>query len=1044
MSGRCMALLRIVALVVAWAIHADRATGQDVHFFRHFHTADGLPDREVNGLTEDSFGFIWVGTNDGLARFDGREWLVFRHRQDDPHSVCGNTISALVADSATGSVWVGTDDGHVCQWSPDRQRFIPFRLPDDAEGKGRVLDLLPMGAYEVLVSVEKLGLYRILPSSSHSIPVPTNDRHLLDRIFDLRLVDGDVYMGTLSAGLMRLRNGKPQHLSHIRSPFSVPGQTIACIHQAGPKTLWMGAWDNGLYRHILGSDTVTRVATLDHAPFSHTDEEITAIASAHGRLWLGSKRSGLFLLDTATMRFTRQDHRFPDRASLASNSIRCLFADSRGMVWIGTDNGLDLYDPSANLFRTTWLGGGIEQADLSDPVTGITLTGGGIVATSMKHIWMAEGRDTLRSAGDAGNRHHSLMRTGRSVLLGTNRGLAELHADGRLTDAVRGVSAAALEATTGDQPFLLPSSRINALAEASVLGRPVWLVSVYGYGIGVIDQATRQGFIEQVRLGHAPYENMFNGFVQDRTGDIWLMGRNSGLSRGLRIAEPERALALLDGRRSCTGNCTDGTYLGLEAGVHHAGPTAPKGITGMIDLGDGSHLVGTSDMGLLHFVPESDTPFVRIPSPHNRLEGTARDAQGRIWCVAAGGFDLYDPQRRAWLRIDPADGLPEKGVQGPIHVLAPEEFAVGSYGSIVRFDPLAVKFPSAAPTVQLTHFRLFDRDADSLLTCGAIRLDHTQNFLGIAFTSFAFGSADKHRYHWQMIGVDPEPVDGGMRTEATYTNLKGGEFRFRVWAVNSAGVASEPIELAITIVPPYWERWWFFALIGVLITAAAYGAYRYRIAQLQRMQQLRLSAEIDAQEKERRRIARDLHDDLGTRISTLKLYMGSLRKQLPEGAAARETEQNARELLDESMKELRNMLHDLSPETVLRYGLVKALEDLLVRVDKSRLIRTSMQFTGTEPSLPSETALALYRVLQELVNNSIKHSRCERIDVRMMHRAGSLEILYQDDGRGMDLTSPRTGHGLNNIHNRLQLIEGGISWDSAPGQGLRAIIQLNT
>lgn len=1044
MFGRARLHLPFAALAVAWSFHVGRAAGQDVHFFRHFHTADGLPDREVNRIVEDSLGFIWVGTSDGLARFDGREWRVFRHQQGDPRSVCGNTITALVAGPTAGSVWVGTDDGHVCQWSPDHQHFMPFRLPEDVEGKGRVLDLLPTGADEVLVSMEKLGLHRLDLSTQRSVAINANELRLHDRIFDLCLVDGSVYLGTLSAGLLRLRDGQAQPLSHIRSPFAVPGQTIASIYPAGTNTLWMGAWDNGLYRHILGSDTVTRVATLDHAPFSYTGEEITAITWAHDRLWLGTKRSGLHLLDTTTLRFTRHEHRFPDRASLASNAIRCLLTDSRGMVWIGTDNGLDLFDPQANHFHTHWLGGSITGADLDDRVTDIVRTPQGLVITTVKQVRMQDARGGWRTNGSAGVAYHSLALTSTGqLLIGTNNGLAELLDDGRQADAIRGVSAGALEATRGDVPFLLPSSRINAITEARVLGRPVWLLSVFGYGVGVIDQATRQGFIEQVQLNDAPFENMFNGFYIDGRGQIWLWGRNSGLARGLGFANEARARALLDGRIPCRGNCSDAAYLGMAADAHYGGPHAPKGITGMIEAETGSFFIATSDRGLLRFTPGSTTPYTPIASLHNKLEGLARDTKGRLWCVAAGGFDVYDPGRGSWLRIDATDGLPEKGVQGAIHVLTPDTFAVGGHGCIVRFAPLDFRFPVEPPTVRLTHFRLFGKDADSLLSAAPIRLHHTQNFLSIAFTSFAYGSADKHRYQWQLLGVDPGPVDGGTRTEATYTNLKGGDLRFRVWAVNSAGIASAPVELSIVIVPPFWERWWFLALLGAFVVAIAYAAYRQRIGRLHRIQQERLSAEIAAQEKERERIARDLHDDLGTRISTLKLYMGSLRKQLPAGSTAHEVEQSARELLDESMKELRHMLHDLSPDTVTRYGVVKALEDLLMRVDKSRLIRTSFRSTGVEPNLRPDHALALYRIVQELVNNSIRHSGCARIDVRILHRAGSLEILYEDDGRGMDLNARRSGHGFNNIQNRLQLIGGTITWDSAPDQGLRAIIQLD-
>ena len=286
-------------------------------------------------------------------------------------------------------------------------------------------------------------------------------------------------------------------------------------------------------------------------------------------------------------------------------------------------------------------------------------------------------------------------------------------------------------------------------------------------------------------------------------------------------------------------------------------------------------------------------------------------------------------------------------------------------------------------------------------------------------------------------------MDGGTRTEATYTNLKGGDLRFRVWAVNSAGIASDPVELALTIVPPFWERWWFFAGIAATIALLVYTAYRYRIAQLQRVQQLRLSAEIEAQEKERKRIARDLHDDLGTRISTLKLYMGGLRGYLVPGEEAREVERNAVEILDESVSDLRNMLNDLSPETVSRYGYVRAVEELAQRISNSRVIEADVAVAGTPPRMDGTRELALYRVTQELINNSIKHSGCSHIHLRILHQQGRLEVLYEDNGKGMAVNGNGSGHGLRNITNRLQLIGGTITWDSAPGQGLRAIIHVN-
>lgn len=1031
----------LAGLVTVAQFAPCRLPAQAVRSFRHFTTAMGLPDREVNRVVEDAQGFMWVATNDGLARFDGGSWDRYRQVPGDENSLCGNMVTALAAGS-DGKVWVGTDNGHVCAWEPDRARFTRAALPPALAGSGRVLDLLPYGPDHLYVSIEKKGLHRLDLRTGEAEALTCSTRPVPDRVLTLYRSGEKVYAGGLGFGLMRIEGTEIVEISRIRDAFARPAQTIATIHADGHGRLWLGGWDNGLYVHVEGSASVAPWTTLYGAPYSPNDDEITAITATDGLLWLGSKKGGLHLLDTASGRFQVHQHRFHDHASIASNSIRCLFTDSRGMVWVGTDQGLDLFDPAANHFRTYWLGGDIGTSDLADRVTGIVPGPGGPVVSSMAGVVRSVDARFGPVGIPQGESGHALHRAADGgLLVGTQHGLLRCGDDGRCVEAIRGIAAPALEPTR-TAPFVLPSSRITAIAEVVLEGRRTWALSVFGYGVGLVDATTGQGIIEQLVLADGTFENMFNGLLVDRAGRLWFMGRNTGLSMGLRIDSAEVARALLDGSTPCAGNCTDGNYLTLRAERHYGGEGAPGHINGMAELPDGSFLVATADRGLQRFLPGDPQPFRPIVSLHNKLESIQLDGLGRAWCVADGGLDVYDPGAGTWLRIDPADGLPEKGVQGAIHVLATNDFAVGSFGGFVRFDPSDIKPPTEAPVVRITHFKVFDRPADSLLSEGGIRLDHTQNFLRIAFTSFAYGSADKHRYHWQLIGVDPAPVDGGTRTEATYTNLKGGDFHFRVWAVNSAGLASAPVELAIAIVPPFWERWWFFALIAALIAAAFYGAYRYRIGQLQHMQQLRLSAEIDAQEKERKRIARDLHDDLGTRISTLKLYMGGLHGFLVPGDEAREVERTAVEILDASVKDLRNMLNDLSPETVSRYGYVRAVEELARHISNSRVIEADVAVAGTPPRLEGVRELALYRVTQELFNNSIRHSGCTQIHVRMLHSDGRLEVLYEDNGKGMTISTNGTGHGLRNITNRLQLIGGTITWDSAPGQGLRAIIHL--
>ncbi len=206
-----------------------------------------------------------------------------------------------------------------------------------------------------------------------------------------------------------------------------------------------------------------------------------------------------------------------------------------------------------------------------------------------------------------------------------------------------------------------------------------------------------------------------------------------------------------------------------------------------------------------------------------------------------------------------------------------------------------------------------------------------------------------------------------------------------------------------------------------------------------------LAASIDTQEKERRRIARDLHDEIGATLSTLKLQIGQFKRQMKEEPRAVAFCEKSQQILTETIQQVRQISHDLLPPLLVRFGLSAALKGLLDRIDADGELQTSFQIAGKELRLPTNQELALYRVVQELLQNTFKHAEAHQIKIQLTFLDEKLQLLYADDGKGFELLTLRQqggGLGLDNIESRLLAINGTLQYHTTPGEGIRVEINL--
>jgi signal transduction histidine kinase len=332
----------------------------------------------------------------------------------------------------------------------------------------------------------------------------------------------------------------------------------------------------------------------------------------------------------------------------------------------------------------------------------------------------------------------------------------------------------------------------------------------------------------------------------------------------------------------------------------------------------------------------------------------------------------------------------------------------------------------------------------------AIRILPGQDNFEIEYTALSFINSENMRFKYRLEGVDHDWVNAGTRRTAYYSHMPPGEYTFRVIAANSEGVWNlEGASLRVTVVPPFWRTWWFMTIAGLAVAAAIAGIWKYRIGQLKRIQTAQQNFArqlIESQEQERKRIAAELHDSLGQNLLIVKN-----RAQLGQIAA----QQKDPELLEQfewivssatqSIEEVREIAQNLRPYHLDRLGLTKALEVMLEKVAATTRIRFVSELVPLDDLFSKEDAITLYRVVQESLNNVIKHAEASEVHVSVERLTDSVTLTVRDNGRGFalaDAAARPSGFGLAGMVERVRMLGGEWRIDSQEEQGTTVTIRL--
>jgi signal transduction histidine kinase len=506
--------------------------------------------------------------------------------------------------------------------------------------------------------------------------------------------------------------------------------------------------------------------------------------------------------------------------------------------------------------------------------------------------------------------------------------------------------------------------------------------------------------------------------------------------------------------------------------------------------------VGTFGGGLDRFDPASGT-FTHYREhdglSSDRIVSILEDgddgdaAAGNLWIATGRGLSKLHQDRKTFQTYDTTNGLPLTEYNRGRYRTRSGELLLSSTHGLLAFDPATVWDDASVPPVVFTNFLLANKPVaigatsplrQAIDQTDTLTLTYADRVISFEFAALSYRAPRQSRYRYKLEGFDDDWTEvGSTQRLVTYTNLDPGRYVFRVTATNAdSGWNEAGRALTLVVTPPWWATWWYRGLALALSIGGTFGIYAWRVNSLQRQQRaleaeiverkqvekaLRASQDslqrsnaqiqglagrlITAQEAERTRIARELHDDVSQQVAALSIALSGLKRRLPSEAA--EAQQEVARLQQQIIalsEVIRHLSHELHPGVLQHAGLVVALQGHCAEFGSQYGLDVMFYADAGLEELPADVALCLYRVAQEALHNIAQHAGARHAEVALTRRDHLLELRVADDGQGFDLVAVRRrgGLGLISLDERVRLVQGGVRIVTEPRRGTELRVQV--
>ncbi len=997
-----------------------RYDGYDFTIYKHIpKDPESLNENELVALYEDRSGIIWIGTEGGgLNRFDRKteKFIHYQHDPDDPDSLSDNEVHAIYEDHL-GILWVGTEGGGLNKFDRNSEKFTRYLPdPDDPgslshdevkviyEDRSGVLWIGTVGGLEKLDrKTEKFVHYRHNPDDPHSL---SHDE--VKTIYEDTA--GVLWVGTEGGGLNQLDRDTgifTHYLPDPDNPNSLNDDVIKSFYEDKAGVLWVGTESGGLNKFDRERKTFTHYQNFPDDPHSLSQNEVTFIyEDRSGVFWIGTDGGGINKFDRKPKKFIRYQHDPNNPNSLSDNRIWDIYEDASGILWIGTeDGGLNKFDRKTGVFTHY-------QHDPNDPES--------LAHNEVSSIY-EDHNGTLWIGSDGGGLHQFDRDTGKFIRYQAN------------PDDSNSLSNNDIQVLHGSQSGVL------------------W-IGTEGGGVNKFDLTTKtfthykeeeddedeegeeeeseEEEEEREEEESEEEEENYSGLssdeivalYEDRSGILWIGTEGDGLNK----FDPKTETFTLyetedDNPNSLSNNKVWSIY---------------EDRSGILWIGTGS--------GLNKFERETENGGPGIFThyrekdglPNDVIYGILEDSQGFLWLSTNKGISKFNPKTETFKNYGVQDGLQgNKFERGSYYLSKSGEMFFGGVHGFNAFYPEQVKDNPHIPPVVITDFQLFGKSVniasesgseksplkDSIVETKALELSYQDYVFSFEFATMDYTIPAKNQYAYMMEGFDKGWIYAGTRRFANYTNLPAGTYNFRVKGSNNDGVWNEQgTSIAITVIPPPWQTWWAYSLYVILLAGAVLGYVRYKTkANAEELERQREKLEQERLVNERLRAVDKLKDEfLANTSHELRTPLHGIigiAESLLDGVAGEPSEKMRTNfsMIISAGKRLANLVNDILDFSTLK---THTLEIQKKPVDLNAI--TSIILKLSEPLLAGKDLVLkneidtdippvegdenrLQQVMYNLIGNAIKFTDSGSITVTAKMHDEILMVSVSDTGIGI-------------------------------------------
>ncbi len=1026
---RCQAAVKLswiklvnVILPVFLLLFTSLTLASKVHFkFNNIGAEQGLINPYVLNIVQDKQGFIWVGTQNGLYRYDGYQFKPFKHNPQDPTSLSDNYIEKLYLDSK-GQLWLSTRNGLnlLNRQLLTFKRFMHQPNNPTSLSHHRVMEIAEDQNGLFWVATLGGGINHFNPQTGQSIHYrfDANDSDSLadDRVYSV-LIDhtNTLWAGTRAGGLNRFdqKTGQFKRYQHEpNKPQSISHNRVYTLLEDSDHVLWVGTRGGGLNRFDRDKETFQHFKFDVKDPNSLGSNHVFELfEDADKQLWIGTRGGGLNLFDPKNNHFSRYKNQSNNKHSLANDYVLSITQDNNGLMWLATFGvGISQFDPASVRF-------GLVQHDPAQPGS---LVGGQVWAIfkdKAEVLWVA-----------------------------SETGLSKYDEN---TEQFSHYSHDPADATT-------------------LSGHEAW--TIFEDSQGMLWVGTRTGGLNL----YNPQDNTFTHFkhdsndanslsddfifslTQDSLGNLWV-GTQNGLNRLNRTAK---------------------NFTRFVHNPNQAGSISGNTINTVVPGSNGELWIGTNAAGLNYFDPVSETfkNFINDPNnqnslSHNTVSAIARDAKGVLWVGTDGGLNRFDPRQKTFTRFRQKEGLAGDLVtailidkqgklwlgleEASIAYFDPQSLSVinhigaqancrvnqgahyqasdgqlffGSEG-YCTFYPENVLRASKPPTVVFTDFRLVNQSvvigqhsplAKNINQTQSLSLTHLDNILSFEFAALHFAEPSRNRYQYKLEGFNQHWIETAAdNRRATFTNLSAGQYTFRVKASNNQGVWNEqPRIINLIVKPAPWRTWWAYLIYASLLLGVI-GAF-VRVQRNKVLYERTVVAQLKQVDTLKDEFLANTSHELRTPLNGII----GLAESLMEGATGPLPDKTKANLamVVASGKRLSNLVNDILDFSKLKNHALElnttpvdlyTMVDVVLTLSRTLLGDKALTLINDVPSdIPCAHADEdrVQQILHNLVGNAIKFTKKGEIKVtaRLLDNQ-----LTQGDGQWLEIAIIDSGIGID-------------------------------